>query len=66
MLNYLVVDGWYYRVVQNPWKYLIITNINIIECYDNKWLNCYHYYPAHAAYGGYKNSKIGRESNRCC
>ncbi|MEU6174666.1 aldehyde dehydrogenase family protein [Streptantibioticus parmotrematis] len=28
------------------------------------WTNCYHAYPAHAAFGGYKNSGIGREGHR--
>ncbi|MFI7000669.1 aldehyde dehydrogenase family protein [Nocardia sp. NPDC050175] len=28
------------------------------------WTNCYHTYPAHAAFGGYKKSGIGRESHR--
>ncbi|MCH7307281.1 aldehyde dehydrogenase family protein [Acinetobacter sp. NIPH 1852] len=28
------------------------------------WTNCYHIYPAHAAFGGYKKSGIGRE-NHC-
>ncbi|HEV7625457.1 MAG TPA: aldehyde dehydrogenase, partial [Streptomyces sp.] len=28
------------------------------------WTNCYHAYPAHAAFGGYKNSGIGRENHR--
>jgi aldehyde dehydrogenase len=27
------------------------------------WTNCYHDYPAHAAFGGYKNSGIGRENH---
>jgi hypothetical protein len=26
------------------------------------WTNCYHLYPAHAAFGGYKQSGIGREN----
>jgi len=26
------------------------------------WTNCYHAYPAHAAFGGYKQSGIGREN----
>src|SRR5580692_7032363 len=26
------------------------------------WINCYHAYPAHAAFGGYKQSGIGRET----
>jgi aldehyde dehydrogenase len=26
------------------------------------WTNCYHAYPAHAAFGGYKQSGIGREA----
>ncbi|MFI5539693.1 aldehyde dehydrogenase family protein [Nocardia sp. NPDC051900] len=28
------------------------------------WTNCYHAYPAHAAFGGYKKSGIGRENHR--
>jgi aldehyde dehydrogenase len=28
------------------------------------WTNCYHHYPAHAAFGGYKNSGVGRENHR--
>ena len=28
------------------------------------WTNCYHTYPAHAAFGGYKKSGIGRENHR--
>ena len=28
------------------------------------WLNCYHHYPAHAAFGGYKKSGIGRETHK--
>ena len=28
------------------------------------WVNCYHSYPAHAPFGGYKNSGIGRETHR--
>jgi aldehyde dehydrogenase len=28
------------------------------------WTNCYHAYPAHAAFGGYKMSGIGRETHR--
>jgi aldehyde dehydrogenase len=28
------------------------------------WTNCYHIYPAHAAFGGYKQSGIGRESHK--
>lgn len=27
------------------------------------WVNCYHHYPAHAAFGGYKQSGIGRENH---
>ena len=27
------------------------------------WTNCYHAYPAHAAFGGYKSSGIGRENH---
>jgi aldehyde dehydrogenase len=28
------------------------------------WTNCYHLYPAHATFGGYKQSGIGRENHR--
>jgi aldehyde dehydrogenase len=28
------------------------------------WTNCYHLYPAHAAFGGYKQSGYGRETHR--
>jgi aldehyde dehydrogenase len=28
------------------------------------WTNCYHLYPAHAAFGGYKVSGVGRENHR--
>lgn len=27
------------------------------------WVNCYHQYPAHAAFGGYKKSGVGRENH---
>jgi len=28
------------------------------------WTNCYHLYPAHAAFGGYKQSGLGRENHK--
>ena len=28
------------------------------------WTNCFHSYPAHAAFGGYKQSGIGRENHK--
>ena len=28
------------------------------------WINCFHAYPAHAAFGGYKQSGIGRENHK--
>ena len=28
------------------------------------WTNCYHLYPAHAAFGGYKKSGVGRETHK--
>jgi aldehyde dehydrogenase len=28
------------------------------------WVNCYHMYPAHASFGGYKKSGIGRENHK--
>ena len=33
-------------------------------CCDNSAANCYHAYPAHAAFGGYKESGIGRETHK--
>jgi aldehyde dehydrogenase len=45
---------------------------NIHRCYrfgrgiqaGRVWTNCYHDYPAHAAFGGYKQSGIGRETHK--
>jgi len=28
------------------------------------WRNCYHLYPAHTSFGGYKKSGIGRKTHR--
>lgn len=28
------------------------------------WVNCYHLYPAHAPFGGYKSSGFGRENHK--
>lgn len=28
------------------------------------WVNCYHHYPAHAPFGGYKKSGFGRETHK--
>ena len=28
------------------------------------WVNCYHHYPAHAPFGGYKKSGFGRENHK--
>jgi aldehyde dehydrogenase len=28
------------------------------------WTNCYHQYPAHAAFGGYTSSGVGRENHK--
>jgi aldehyde dehydrogenase len=28
------------------------------------WTNCYHLYPAHASFGGYKGSGVGRENHK--
>ena len=28
------------------------------------WVNCYHQYPAHAPFGGYKQSGFGRETHK--
>ena len=48
-----------------------ICSRNINTCYrfgraikaGRVWTNCYHAYPAHAAFGGYKQSGIGRENH---
>jgi len=45
---------------------------NINNCYrvgreieaGRVWTNCYHVYPAHAAFGGYKQSGFGRETHK--
>jgi aldehyde dehydrogenase len=45
---------------------------NINRCYrfgraiqaGRVWTNCYHAYPAHAAFGGYKQSGVGRETHK--
>jgi aldehyde dehydrogenase len=45
---------------------------NINRCYrfgraiqaGRVWTNCYHAYPAHAAFGGYKHSGVGRENHK--
>ena len=29
------------------------------------WVNCYHLYPVHASFGGFKKSGIGRETHKC-
>ncbi|MCF6297235.1 MAG: aldehyde dehydrogenase family protein, partial [Flavobacteriaceae bacterium] len=28
------------------------------------WVNCYHAYPTHAAFGGFKKSGFGRENHK--
>ena len=37
---------------------------NFMTCRDIRHTNCYHLYPAHAAFGGYKQSGIGRENHK--
>jgi aldehyde dehydrogenase len=37
---------------------------DVNTCYRRVWTNCYHAYPAHAAFGGYKCSGIGRETHK--
>ena len=39
------------------------TFINGIQA-GRVWVNCYHLYPAHASFGGYKKSGIGRETHK--
>ena len=48
--------------MKNPCKYGFSPSIYSMKWYDNRWVNCYHSYPAYTAYGGYKNSGIGREN----
>ena len=35
-----------------------------VACRRGGWVNCYHAYPAHAAFGGYKKSGLGRETHK--
>ena len=50
--------------MKNPCFLYINPYIYSIEWFGNNWVNCYHSYPAHAAFGGYKNSGIGRETHK--
>ena len=36
----------------------------IVLAHCRVWTNCYHAYPAHAAFGGYKQSGVGRETHK--
>ena len=40
------------------------TGPGVISEAGRVWTNCYHAYPAHAAFGGYKQSGIGRENHK--
>ena len=40
------------------------TGPGVISKAGRVWTNCYHTYPAHAAFGGYKQSGIGRENHK--
>jgi len=39
-------------------------DLNAMPVRASLWTNCYHAYPAHAAFGGYKKSGIGRETRK--
>jgi aldehyde dehydrogenase len=39
--------------------------VSVLEIQAGRvWTNCYHAYPAHAAFGGYKQSGVGRENHK--
>ncbi|MFP9018897.1 aldehyde dehydrogenase family protein, partial [Pseudomonas aeruginosa] len=40
--------------------YLLVRGIKAVRV----WTNCHHLYPAHAAFGGYKTSAVGRETHK--
>ena len=58
------------RHALRPWRRRVGRDMN--RCYrfgraiqaGRVWTNCYHAYPAHAAFGGYKQSGIGRENHK--
>ncbi|WP_353480067.1 aldehyde dehydrogenase family protein [Haliscomenobacter sp.] len=41
-----------------------IYNVPIAIQAGRVWVNCYHSYPAHAPFGGYKKSGFGRETHK--
>jgi len=73
-LGDLVVDGlerpiafWMSANQYEYWKHTQLT-VDVVKGRGIQagrvWTNCYHAYPAHAAFGGYKQSGIGRETHK--
>ena len=56
----LMPDGYTYRTRDGSRAYRCG---RVIQA-GRVWVNCYHAYPAHAAFGGYKQSGIGRENHK--
>jgi len=65
-------EGWRYtqgdKTARRPPE--LLTRDHVARCIMREikagrvWTNCYHAYPAHAAFGGYKKSGIGRETHK--
>jgi aldehyde dehydrogenase len=55
-----------YGLTAGVWTRDINTSYNASRALQagRVWINAYHLYPAHAAFGGYKQSGIGRENHR--
>ncbi len=61
-----IANDTLYGLGAGVWSRKIATTFNMgrgIQA-GRVWTNCYHAYPAHAAFGGYKQSGIGRENHK--
>jgi len=67
--------SFFHRYVRHPWYFfglVIVWTRDMNRAYrmgrgiqaGRVWTNCYHHYPAHAAFGGYKKSGVGRENHK--